>query len=204
MTPDEILRDSHARWPMQQSELDRLHERRWVLDMLPKGGVGAEIGVFRGHFTALICEIAQPRRLYLIDPWTKLGETFGWGEEYTCFDTLTTLAAREDSRAHAARFPQTESILIEDIYPECREQVLDLLDFAYLDAGHQYQRTYWELSQVATQMAPGAFILGDDWDPRPGSEHHGVWQAIMTFTAETDWRVLKAGHGRQWILSRDA
>ena len=97
MTPDEILRDSHTRWPMPAGEMERLEKRRWVLELLPKGGVGVEIGVFRGHFSNLICQIAQPRKLYLVDPWTTLGETFGWGKAYTNFDTLPTRVARAAS-----------------------------------------------------------------------------------------------------------
>ena len=112
MTPDEILRDSHTRWPMPAGEMERLEKRRWVLELLPKGGVGVEIGVFRGHFSNLICQIAQPRKLYLVDPWTTLGETFGWGKAYTNFDTLPTRVAREDARAHVQRHPGIDSFIL--------------------------------------------------------------------------------------------
>lgn len=204
MTPDDILRDSHARWPMPEGEVERMKKRRWVLELLPKGGIGAEIGVFRGHFSDLICRIAQPGKLYLIDPWTTLGETFGWGKAYTNFDTLPTLVAREDARAHVARHPGVECVLLEATYPACAEAITDPLDFAYLDASHKYDPTLRELRAMDRQVKPEGWLVGDDWDERPDSQHHGVYLAIQTFVAETDWRIVEAGRGRQWALRRAA
>lgn len=204
MTPDDILRDSHARWPMPEGEVERMKKRRWVLELLPKGGIGAEIGVFRGHFSDLICQIAQPKKLYLVDPWTTLGETFGWGKEYTAFDTLPTKVAREDARAHVARHPGIDCVIIESTYPKCAAEITDQLDFAYLDASHKYEPTLRELRAMSKQVKPGGFLIGDDWDPRPDSQHHGVWQALQTFIAEGDWKLVRAGPGRQWALNRQA
>ena len=42
-----------------------------------KGRVGAEISVFRSHFSEMICEILKPERLYLIYSWTLVGERIG-------------------------------------------------------------------------------------------------------------------------------
>ena len=36
---------------------------------LPKGGVGAEIGVSFGFFSKVLLEVCQPTQLCLIDPW---------------------------------------------------------------------------------------------------------------------------------------
>lgn len=43
--------------------------RTHVLKGLPRGAVGAEIGVWRGDFSARILETGQPRLLHLVDPW---------------------------------------------------------------------------------------------------------------------------------------
>ncbi len=40
--------------------------------MLPKGGVGAELGVWKGEFSVRLLKGAKPRQLYLIDPWRQL------------------------------------------------------------------------------------------------------------------------------------
>ena len=117
MTPDEALKKSHLDWPMPQGEINRLRQRRWVLELLPKGGIGAEIGVFRGHFSDLICSVAQPRKLYLIDPWTNIGETFGWGKAYTCFGKLPTAVARQDAIWHVQRHQGIDLVILESAYP---------------------------------------------------------------------------------------
>src|SRR5438445_8177430 len=44
--------------------------RETILANIPKGSVGAEIGVWRGDFSAQILRTVQPGLLHLIDPWT--------------------------------------------------------------------------------------------------------------------------------------
>ena len=40
-----------------------------MLHALPKGGIVAEVGVFRGDFAQKIYDIVKPDLLYLIDKW---------------------------------------------------------------------------------------------------------------------------------------
>lgn len=200
--PEALIAAIERRFPMPEGEIKRLEARKWILSYAKPGGIGAEIGVFRGHFSILICEIVRPRKLYLIDPWTKIGPTFGWGKAYTNFDTLTTEAARDEATARVALFPQIESVVIEDVYPTCAAQIKEPLDFAYLDAGHKYENTAYELKHLDAQMAPDGIILGDDWYADPTNIHHGVFRAVQDFTRQTDWQIIAAGRGGQWALRR--
>jgi len=122
-----FLSENEARFPIPAWDRDRLPNRRWVLRHAKTYGVGVEIGVFRGQFSALICEIAKPKELYLVDPWTTLGETFGWGKEYTSFDRLTTLSARQEAIARVAAFPEVTCHIIEGSYPTCRDRLPEQL-----------------------------------------------------------------------------
>lgn len=201
-TPADTIREIETRFPMPPGETDRLAARRWILNMAASGGVGIEVGVFRGHFSSVICETIRPRKLYLIDPWTKLGTTFGWGKAYTNFDTLTTEAAKTEAIARIARFPDVEAVVIEDTFPACRAQITEALNFAYLDASHKYRPTLNELSHLSNMMAPGGVIFGDDWAPNPQNQHHGVFQAVQEFTRNSDWNIVAAGPGSQWALQR--
>lgn len=198
----ERIRQTEEKFPIPQWDLDRLNGRLWVLRLLPQGGIGMEVGVFRGCFSEEICRIARPKKLYLVDPWTKLGETFGWGKEYTCFDTLTTLAARTETELRVSQYPETESVIIEGSFPDCKDQIAEPLDWAYLDASHKYDRTLWELNQLEKIIKPGGYILGDDWHPNPEHQHHGVYQAVQEFVAKSDWEIIKAGPGSQWAMRR--
>ena len=71
------LEDSTRRYPLPDSELRRLELRKWILNYVPKGGVGGEIGAFRGHFSEVLLQWLEPRKAYLVDPWTLRGEFFG-------------------------------------------------------------------------------------------------------------------------------
>lgn len=200
--PDQIVARSEAAFPMPADELRRYEARRWILSLVPPGGVGAEIGVFRGHFSELICAIARPRKLYLIDPWRILGTTFGWGDAYTNDDRLTTDGARAEALARAARHPATEAVALEGYYPLAPGRIAEALDFAYLDASHQYRNTLNELHHLDRQVAPTGLILGDDWAPDPAARHHGVFRAVQEFVATGAWQILAAGPGGQWALRR--
>ena len=169
-----LIRETEARFPMPEWDLKRHPQREWVLQMLPRHSVGMEVGVFRGHFSQMICRIVEPRKLFLVDPWTKLGETFGWGKAYTNFDTLTTAAAKAEAEARVGLYPATESVIVEGTYPACADRIETPLDWAYLDASHRYDRTLLELRQLDRHVAETGFILGDDWEPRPDGAHHGV------------------------------
>ncbi|SMR71421.1 Methyltransferase domain-containing protein [Aliiroseovarius halocynthiae] len=194
---------TNAALPFPQSEVNRLSRRRYILDQLPKNSVGAEIGVFRGHFAELICKHVQPRTLYLIDPWTLLGETFGWGKGvYLNGGELTTELARQETTLRCARHPSTECCIIEGFYPDCADMIDEPLDWAYLDASHAFEDTYREVRALATQVKPGGLILGDDWRPDPTSFQHGVYRAVQKFTSESDWEIMICGPAGQWMIRR--
>ena len=114
------ISETEARYPIPAWDHTRRKERLWVLRLVPPGGIGLEVGVFRGCFSESICEIAKPRKLYLVDPWTLSGETFGWGKEYTCFGTLETAVARRETELRAALYPEIEAVLIEGHVPRLR------------------------------------------------------------------------------------
>ncbi|MCL1629793.1 class I SAM-dependent methyltransferase [Roseibaca sp. V10] len=198
----DFLKRADAAFPMPQRELDRLAQRRWILRYARNGSVGAEIGVFRGHFSEIICQTVSPRKLYLIDPWTKLGERFGWGKAYTANDTLPTAQARDEAQARVATFENVETVLVEDHFPACRGSLAEKLDFAYLDASHDYAATLKELSALSPQMAPDGIILGDDWQINPAHQHHGVFHAVQDYTRHEPWQIVAAGPGGQWALAR--
>jgi hypothetical protein len=196
------IREIEREFPMPKREIRRLRNRVWILDLVRKGGIGAEIGVFRGHFSELICRHAAPRKLYLIDPWTTLGEHFNWSSAYTSFGKLTTAAAMAEAQARTARYPKTEAILIEGRYPDCADQIGEMLDFAYLDASHRYDSTLLELRHLEDQIKADGVIIGDDWSPDPSSKHHGVYRAVTQFIEENNWELIKAGPGEQWAIRR--
>ena len=190
--------------PFAPTELVRLAKRKWILAYARKKGVGAEIGVFRGHFSAVLCEVLQPKRLYLVDPWTKLGETFGWGahSEYTGFGKLTTAYALNDTRSRVGGFSDIDIRIVEDFSDVFLPQLSEKLDWVYLDASHDYQSTLKELQMIDRVLKPHGVILGDDWEQIRHKKDHGVFRAIHDFIRSHRYEVVAAGPARQWCLRR--
>lgn len=198
----EQLTRTREQFPFPDGEIRRLHARQWILNYIPTESVGAEIGVFRGHFTEVILGTNKPKKLYLVDPWTKIGESFSWSDEYTNFGTLPTLVARQEVELVAAEFPDTETVIIEDNFPDGIDKITDPLDWAYLDASHSYHSTLTELHALTTILSGDGVIIGDDWAPDPAHKHHGVFRAVQEFVRDSDFLITAAGPGAQWHLGR--
>ena len=188
--------------PFEPAALARLKERRWILHYAAKNGVGAEIGVFRGQFSAVLAETLQPSRLYLVDPWRRLGPTFGWGEDsaYTGFGKLTTERALHDTIRHVAGFPQMDVKVVEAYSKEFFSELEEKLDWVYLDASHQYDKTLHEITMASRALKSGGVILGDDWQPFPARKHHGVFRAVRDFCKNHPFEIVAAGPAGQWCI----
>jgi hypothetical protein len=187
-------------FPFPAYEIARTPHRRWILQGVPKGGVGAEVGVFRGHFSQVLLEELAPRQLYLIDPWEKAGKFFYWSDAYTNEGRLPTALARREAALRAAQFPNCSTTLIEDFFPACIGQIQAPLDWIYIDSTHGYEQTLLELRESSKILKPGGLILGDDYYPDPTSAHYGVFRAVNEFLAESDFEIVAAGPSQQWRL----
>jgi hypothetical protein len=204
---------STAFYPFPLKEIRRLVKREWIFKYLPSGAVGAEIGVFRGHFSECILETLAPRVFYMVDPWTKAGPVFPWKDkksEYLSGGELTTRAALDDAANRAARFTQSKVVLVEEYAQAFLEQLrrkiaageAEPLDFAYLDASHTYADTLAELLALESCMGPEGMIAGDDWAINPQGKHYGVCRAVHDFIRQTDWQIIAVGQVAQWIVRR--
>ena len=198
----EQIRASEEAWPIPGWDIDRHSERKWILDFAKPCGVGAEIGVFRGCFTEVICATIKPRKLYLIDPWRLQGEKFGWGKEYTAFGELRTEAALQETQLRASLYPDTQSVIIEGWFPICSTQITDTLDWAYLDASHSREDVLRDLEHLAPLIREDGVILGDDWMTNPEAVHHVVFRAVHEFIERGEWELIRAGRGAQWAIRR--
>jgi Methyltransferase domain len=189
-----------AAYPRRQ--IERTENRAWLAERLPRKAIGAEIGVFRGHFAEVICQLAEPRLLYLIDPRTLGGETFNWGAAYTNNKTLMTIDAYEEAKLRVTRGGAKHFVMVQGYFPECARAIQHPLDWAYLDASHSYEDTVAELEALETLMNPMGVIAGDDWSPAPSSRHHGVFRAVQEFAAHSRWKIVMCGYLGQWMLRR--
>ena len=176
-------------------------KRRWILRYAKKGGVGAELGVFRGHFSAVIANVLTPKRLYLVDPWSKLGERYNWGTgPYTNANQLTTAEAMADARHRLREFGDAITF-VEDFEENFLHRLDEKLDFIYLDSSHYYDAVIGALPRAAAVLKDDGVIFGDDWYSNP--EHFsGVCRAVNEFVKKTDFEIVAAGYDAQFCIRR--
>lgn len=199
-------------FPFALHETIRLSTRITVLNFLPKNAIGAEIGVFRGHFSEFMLERLTPSIFYMVDPWTKGGEKYTWGTDYTADRSLTTAYAKKEVEARTKRFKDKTDIRIHEEYShaffawlktEIENGREERLDYIYIDASHNYEETLKELQMAVEVLGPEGIISGDDWYASPDHVHHGVFRAVNDFLKEcATFQIVWAGPGKQFVLRR--
>lgn len=183
------------------SSPNRCKERHDAIkDYLKPGGVGAEIGVFKGAFVDYLLS-SNPSKLYLVDPWYLLAPKWEWaiGDQST---------VRAFMRIMKEYQKEIESGLIE---PHIRfsEEFLSLMpddhfDWVYIDTLHEYEATVAELNLALRKVKPTGFIIGDDWVMDEDHAHHGTFKAVKEFEAAGKLKLHVKGDAMQYVASRCA
>jgi hypothetical protein len=171
----------------------RISSRQFLAEMLPKGGVGAEIGVFTGLFSSVLLESARPRRAYFVDPWWKaFGPTYpDWGR-YTDHGRLSTEVAHS-AAAHrvASHAREADTDVLVDYSTSFFLRMPDrFFDWVYLDSTHSYEGTVEELRLIRPKLKPGAILAGDDWHDDADHRHYGITQAILEAVSRREYEII--------------
>lgn len=182
--------------------MGRAEHRRELLEHLPRGGIGMEIGVWDGGFSEEILKIARPRTLHLVDPWTYQPEFAN-----AAFGKPKNERAMEDRfRAVSEKFARDDRVVI---HRAMSHEVLagfadGALDWVYLDGNHNYDVVRGDLALCRAKVRPGGIISGDDllWKLDDGAP---VRRAVREFRRE----IGKDNHafvkfGQQWMLTLPA
>ncbi len=177
--------------------------RHEFLELFPNNSIGLELGVFKGEFTKQILEIVKPSELHLIDVWWKLyGEYYpNWGA-YTGNGTLRTKDAYNEVISNIFEFRERCRVYVGDDLEILKGFSDCYFDWVYIDSSHNYVHTKSELLLLDKKIKVNGFITGHDWQPDVNHIHNGVYQAVIEFTEETDWRIIYLDNHTQWGLKR--
>jgi Methyltransferase domain len=174
------------------------HRAKFLQLMIEKGGVGAELGVYKGRFTRVILDVVAPERLHLVDLWYLTGERWDWayGNQST-IDALTRIL-----RKYAAELISGRAILhVGDDLEVLRTFPDRYFDWVYLDTSHNYGHSVEELQILDLKVKVGGVIAGDDWQTDPAHVHHGVCRAVREFVAREPYELLYANDvDKQWAI----
>lgn len=183
-----------------------LSSREELIRHLPKGGVGAEIGVAEGVFSAALLEAAEPSALHLIDPWSHVeagpDPLLGRGHLEAVDRAAGGTFAQPAPNAQgdvvfagvAARFEGDDRVRLhrQFSYKAAGSFADGTFDFVYVDGDHHYEFVLRDLQDFASKLKPGGLLFGHDFfeDAFASREHYGVIDAVNAFLKRSDFRFL--------------
>ena len=143
-------------------------QRKFLLKMMPKNGVCAEIGVERGEFSVQILKHTKPKKLYLIDSWN-------WGSNQLSGKKVYDTVLKTFGSIKSVDIIRSESSIASKQFPD------SFFDWIYIDADHSYQSVKTDLELYFRTVKPNGFITGDDYK---FMKHPDVQKAVNDFINE--------------------
>lgn len=172
------------------------HENRYetIKHLLGSDSTGAEVGVYKGGFGEFLR--AHCKLLYLVDPWCRMKPYWGAHKPEnssvrTLINILTVYA--DEIENESIQVIADYSVPFFNALPD------NHLDWVYLDASHTYESTLAELNCCIRVVKSGGYVIGDDYDPDPGSKQHGVFLAVNQII-ELFGFTLILNANRQWAF----
>jgi len=169
--------------------------------VLPAGGVGVELGVYKGFLSRVLLDVLDPVELHLIDPWFLLGEKWVLPEgDQSTVEALVAAVRRVGPELVSGRAVLHIGSDL-DVLPGFAD---GFFDWAYVDSVHSYEQASRELALLALKVRPGGVIAGDDWSADPGHPFHGVCRAVREFVGRDGFELVYADDASdcQWAVHR--
>lgn len=156
-----------------------LKDRETLLDLLPKSGTVAELGVDEGNFSQKILQHCKPEKLHLVD---------FWGSQRYNQEKRKSVEARFRDEITSGKIEINigDSVKVGQNYPD------KYFDWIYIDTGHEYDLTAQELIVYHKKVKKGGVIAGHDftrWN-RAGFSRFGVMEAVSEFCNEFNWELI--------------
>lgn len=179
-----------------------------LLNLLPRGGIAAEIGVAKGEFSRVILHHAAPSRLDLIDPWLHQDDD---GYKPDLNNVAQDEADRrylDVARAFAPEIAAGKVVLHRAFSVEAAATFADeTFDWVYIDARHTRDAVLEDLRAWAPKVKKDGFILGHDYcnHAMAQAQGFGVIEAVNEFIRESGFPMLflTGEHWPTYMLARD-
>ncbi len=181
----------------------RHQNRLRMLEMMPKGGRCAEIGVWNGGFSAAILDVTAPSELVLIDPWDLLAEQTK--DEWThkshedakimqeMYDNVSSLYGNLDNVEIRKGFSAEVLLSYPDHY----------FDWVYIDGNHTYDYVKKDIELSFKKVRPGGIIAGDDFFWKRNDRMH-VREAVLDAMRDQGMTNRPARIGQQYMITTSA
>jgi hypothetical protein len=143
--------------------------------------IGAEIGVAGGQHIKALMDNTKIEKIYGVDPYISdswdMHEFFSVDKEYGGFDGLygevSQMLSQYGDRVELIRKKSTESA------PDFED---GSLDFVFIDAIHDYENCFNDISYWHHRVRKGGYVMGRDWEH---STFPGVQRAVIEHYGNT-------------------
>jgi hypothetical protein len=171
--------------------------REDLLQFLPKGGEGVEIGVAEGAFSKVLLDVIKPHKLHLVDPWEHQ-ERADYEQDGNNADNETQ-ESRYRSVAQLFAKETREGVVTihrrysQDVAADFRD---GQFDWIYIDGLHSYEGVQSDLDLYKGKLKPGGVIMGHDYTnhQRAQQMQFGVVEAVNDFVAREGFTFLALTH----------
>jgi hypothetical protein len=156
--------------------------RQFLFKILPRGSVGAEIGVWKGDFSKLLVRRVRPAELHLIDPWVHVTDAsyaqawYGRAGQDEMDATYESIVARLGGHP-AVTIHRETSVKAAQSFADAH------FDWLYIDGDHTYEAVRADLLAWVPKVKAGGLVICDDYVEGQWFEG-GVKRAVDEFAAE--------------------
>lgn len=179
-----------------------------LLQLLPKGGEIAEIGVAKGEFSRAILANASPRKLHLIDPWEHQAREDYKNDGNNVEDDEQT-RRYEDVVAQFSQQIRGGQVEIHRAYSQdvAVKFVTAQFDWIYIDGLHSHDGVRSDLQHYKDKVKPDGLILGHDYANhwRALEMNFGVVEAVNEFVEDEGYQFVALTHDMfpTYVLARN-
>lgn len=180
------------------------NQRNFLLELMPKNSICAEIGVWKGEFSKKILEIVQPKALYLIDPWKfesdKIYNSAWYGGKIGSQDAMDQVYNFVTKQFYN-EVNNKQVFIHRNLSTNAGESFPDnYFDWVYIDGNHLYEFVKKDLELFYKKVKKGGFITGDDYGGE-GWWKGGVKKAVDEFIKKGIVKKIKIKNS-QFILKK--
>lgn len=169
------------------------HHGQVVVDLLSDSQhawQGAEVGVFRGHCSALLLRSLPNLRLTMVDTWHSPipGEAL-WNDPHLRQINVKDMADALELTLRTTEFAKERRKIIVADLASAADSVSDCsLDFVFLDADHSLEGTLQAIEKWLPKVKTGGVVAGHDLDY---PDYPSVRRAVEVYCARhhLEWHV---------------
>jgi len=171
--------------------------RENLLQLLPKGGEVAEIGVALGEFSQVILANAAPRKLHLIDPWAHQDRA-DYRYDPNNADEVEQARRYQSVLARFAAQILSQQVEVHQAYSQdiAASFTPGQFDWIYVDGLHSYDGVSSDLRHYKDKVKPEGLIIGHNYTNHIGAQemNFGVIEAVNDFAAAEGFHLIVLTH----------